>query len=29
MVIFVQKSKIFLKIPEIANDHNFGTEYQC
>ena len=27
MVIFVQKSEIFWKIPEIADDHNFGTEY--
>ena len=27
MVKMVQKSKIFLKIPEIADDHNFGTEY--
>ena len=23
----VQKSEIFRKIPEIAEDHNFGTEY--
>ena len=27
MVIFVQKSEIFQKIPEIADHHNFGTEY--
>ena len=26
-VNFVQKSEIFLKFPEIADDHNFGTEY--
>ena len=23
----VQKAEIFQKIPEIAEDHNFGTEY--
>ena len=27
MVIFVQTSQTFRKIPEIADDHNFGTEY--
>ena len=27
MVSFVQKSKIFRKLPEIADDHNSGTEY--
>ena len=27
MAIFVQKSEIFRKIPEIADDHNFETEY--
>ena len=27
MVIFVQKSEIFQKIPEIADDHSFRTDY--
>ena len=26
-VNFVQKSKIFQKFPEIADDHNSGTKY--
>ena len=26
-VKIVQKSEIFQKIPEIAEEHNFGTEY--
>ena len=27
MIIFVQKSEIFQKVPEIVDDHSLGTKY--